>query len=57
MELKSLAFLLKSVTNVLLRNDGGITSILRLFRKIFNRVIFNRKYCLTKNCLEKFFIE
>ena len=57
MELKCLAFLLKLVTNVLLWNDGGITSILRLFSKIFNRLIFNRKNCLTKNCLENFFLE
>ena len=36
-ELKSSAFPLKSVTNLLLWNNGVITGILRLFRKIFNR--------------------
>ena len=36
-ELKSSAFSLKSVTNLLLWNNGGITGILRLFRKILNR--------------------
>ena len=36
-ELKSSAFCLKLVTNLLLWNNGGITGVLRLFRKIFNR--------------------
>ena len=36
-ELKSSAFCLKSVTNLLFWNNGGITGVLRLFRKIFNR--------------------
>ena len=37
-ELKSSAFFLKSVANLLLWNNGGITGILRLFREFFNRV-------------------
>ena len=37
-ELKSLAFSLKLVTNLLLWNHGGITGTLRLFRKTFDRV-------------------
>ena len=36
-ELKSSAFSLKSVINLLLWNNGGITGILQLFRKMFNR--------------------
>ena len=36
-ELKSSAFSLKSVINLLLWNNGGTTGILRLFRKLFIR--------------------
>ena len=34
-EFKNSAFSLKSVTNLLLQNNGGITGILQLFRNIF----------------------
>ena len=37
-KLKSLAFSLKSVTNFLLSNIGGIAGILRFFRKFLNRL-------------------
>ena len=58
-ELKSSGFSLKSVTNLLLWNNGGITGILQLFRKNFNRpqyalvifwIIFN--FCVN---LKKYF--
>ena len=35
-EIKSSAFSLKSETNLLLWNNGGITGVLRLFKKKFN---------------------
>ena len=61
-ELKRSAFSLKSVTNLLLWNNGGITGILRLFRKNFNRaehtlllfsIVFNLYVNLKKHfCFE-----
>ena len=46
-ELKSSAFSLKSLTNLLLWNNVGITGILRLFRNIFNRA----QYALVFFCI------